>query len=664
MKLESILTKIKSYVLDITKNRLLLFFIISIIYMELMYAICVFQRVDIAFIYPVLFSISAGCLFTILSSIFKPQFNKIIAYLVTTLLGLTYCFYLVYFKIFKTTFSLYSFVGAKDALQFSSVIKSSIITNLFSILLFFIPLAIAVYFHKKVTLSERIIKMQVLLLCLMLFSFVLAIGAVQTTANKPNSQHSLYYKSTSPHLMVKKLGLLTTIRLDCKRLLLGFNPNSATENRLQYIKNLNLKKFLTKEPKFNIQSKYNVMDISFLDLLTKENNNKLLDMHKYFSSVQPSSQNKYTGLFKGHNLILITAEAFYPYAIDKDLTPTLYKLANEGFKFSNFYNPLWGVSTSDGEYAACTGLVPKAGVWSMSNSSKNDMRFTLGNQLRKLGYITKAYHNHTYNYYNRDISHPNLGYDYKGVGNGLKISPAWPESDLELIEQSTNEYIGDKPFHTYYMTVSGHFEYNFEGNNMSIKNKKYVEHLNYSDPAKAYLACNLEFEFALTELIKRLEEAGVADKTIIAISPDHYPYGLPKKQIDELSGHVIEENFELYKADFILWKKGMEQVIIDKPCSSIDILPTLSNLFGLKYDSRLLFGRDILSTAKPLVVFNNRSWITDKGKYNALTSQFSGSVDNEATYINIINNKVADIFNYSAYILETNYYSKVFKKNQ
>ena len=170
-------------------------------------------------------------------------------------------------------------------------------------------------------------------------------------------------------------------------------------------------------------------------------------------------QNKYTGMFKGCNFIFITAESLSHYVIDRDLTPTLYRLANEGFIFNNFYNPNWGVSTSDGEYVACTGLIPKAGVWSFYHSGKNWLPFVMGNQFLRLGYSSRAYHNHTYTYYKRNISHPNMGYIYKGVGNGLKIKNTWPESDLEMVDVTTPEFINDEKFHVYYMTVSGHLSY-------------------------------------------------------------------------------------------------------------------------------------------------------------------------------------------------------------
>ena len=59
-----------------------------------------------------------------------------------------------------------------------------------------------------------------------------------------------------------------------------------------------------------------------------------------------------------------------------------------------------------------------------------------------------------------------------------------------------------------------------------------------------------------------------------------------------------------------------EPVVVDKPCCQVDILPTVSNLLGLEYDSRMLDGSDILSDSEGLVVFTSRCWMTDRGFYN------------------------------------------------
>ena len=337
-------------------------------------------------------------------------------------------------------------------------------------------------------------------------------------------------------------------------------------------------------------------------------------------------------------------------------------MVHEGYHFTNFYTPIWEVSTSDGEYVAVTGLIPTSGIWSFQESGKNALPFVLGNQLQKLDYKTLAYHNHTYTYYGRHISHPNLGYVYKGLGNGLDVKESWPESDLEMIEKTVPEYMNSQPFHTYYMTVSGHMQYSFTGNYIAWKNKKYVEDLPYSEQAKAYLATQIELDLALEHLLSQLENAGIADQTLIAISADHYPYGLEDQTIDELTGHAVEGNFELYKSPFILYAKGMDPEIITKPASSLDILPTLSNLMGLEYDSRLLMGQDIFSDSEPLVSFLNKSFITEKGRYNSITKEFITNAGEEVdeAYIEYISSVVEAKFYYSAKILETDYYRKVF----
>jgi lipoteichoic acid synthase len=665
------------------------FFIFSTIYLELIFRLWSLKDLSFDFVFALLFSLSSGTVLYILSSMFSPKINKIVSSTLLSMLILIYCTQLIYFNVFKTPLSFFSLTGAGNILQFQNIILDAILKNVFAIILLIIPLAIFIFLGRKYSFNRLKLKTLCFAFGFFLFSYMISLISINLTSKNDFSQYTLYYKASIPELSVKKLGLMTTMKLDIKRLVFGFDHTEPTYNSsidtnpgdsvacdvysAEATPNPDCIDKLTSpciEPEntpFNSvpspEPSYgtNIMNINFEDLIHSEKNKTILDMHKYFSSIEPTKKNAYTGIFKENNLILITAEGFSPYAISQELTPTLYKMSTEGFVFNNFYNPIWGVSTSDGEYVACTGLLPKAGVWSFSRSGKNYMPFAMGNQFKELGYTTKAYHNHSYNYYNRNITHPNMGYEYKGVGNGLKINSTWPESDLEMINVTVDEYIGSSPFHTYYMTISGHLNYSFGGNYIARKNKDYVKDLPYSDASKAYIACNMELEFAMKSLIEKLEANGLADNTVIAISPDHYPYGLPKANIDELAGHEVEENFELYKSTFILWKKGIETVTIDKPCSSLDIIPTLSNLFGLNYDSRLMMGSDILSDADPLVIFSNRSWITDKAMFNSVTNsiEYTSGKSFDGDYVKDINKIVSDKFYYSAKILDMDYYKKV-----
>ncbi|WP_177188604.1 LTA synthase family protein [Alkalibacterium subtropicum] len=495
-----------------------------------------------------------------------------------------------------------------------------------------------------------------------------------------NSAYDLYFQTRDPILSVDRLGMITTMRLDFQRLTTGWSPTQRApempDSDPEPLKEPEIKKnvlqvsnnepgktdrkeeSVEKQPEKEIE--YNTLDIDFEKLMSSETNETIRQMHQYFSRVEPTAKNDYTGKFEGYNLIFITAESFAPYTVDEELTPTLYKMMHEGYNFTDFYVPLWDVSSSDGEYVSMTSLVPKSGIWSFSASADIKLPFVMGNKLKENGYHTAAFHNHSYTYYNRDASHPNMGYKYTGIGNGLDIQGGWPRSDLEMMEASVPEYIDDEPFHVYYITVSGHMQYSFAGNNIAYKNKEYVKDLPYSDQAQAYLATQIELDKALENLLSQLDEKGIADKTLIALTTDHYPYGLDNSTIDELAGHEVEKDFERHKSSLLLYTKGMDPVTIDKPSSNLDIVPTLYNLLGIDYDSRLFMGSDIFSDARPLVMFRNKSFITDKVKYNAATKEFvpreTDSKENYDEYIDAISLLIENKFYYSVKILETDYY--------
>jgi lipoteichoic acid synthase len=526
-----------------------------IAYLELLYRLWIFNNVNADYLFAFLFALSGGAVLYIITNLFPEKAGRAVIYAATFVLCFVYGVQLIYYCIFRTPLSLFSIGGAKDAMQFWDIIVEAILKNIVAVILLFVPLILLIMHGKLLMFGKRkpIEMSYVLLFAVVIFSFTLI--CITLTGDGPVSQYTLYFKENSPELSMNKLGVMTTMRLDFERLVLGEltgspaggltgkadtdgangdgnpgnpvnNPGLVTgnddgqagdsdpaggdgdEKGNPGISGNNEAAGEPDEPAVAIKP-YNVMDIDFEALLASGEKDPLYSLHKYFSTVEPTATNRYTGMFKGCNLVMITAEGFSSYVISPELTPTLYMMANEGFVFKNFYNPVWWVSTSDGEYVACTGLIPKSGVWSFYKSGNNYMPFVMGNQFRKLGYITKAYHNHTYTYYRRDVSHPNMGYDYKGVGNGLNVKKTWPESDLEMIEVTAGEYIGDKPFHAYYMTVSGHMNYSFGGNQMARKNREFVEHLPYSDTSKAYIACNLELEFAMKALMDKLEAAGI-----------------------------------------------------------------------------------------------------------------------------------------------------------
>ena len=668
-------------------QKVILYFIGCIIYLEIVLHLLVFKEIDGKIIYPILFAIPLGLVFALLSSAFEPKVNKIIMWIITSIICLLFSVQLIYYHVFKVFFSFQTIGMAWDAFSnFNKDIYAAIKDNILGLLLVFMPLPM-LYHLMKETLSYETIqgKEQGILFAGALVSHIIALLALFIFGTGAFSPYDLYHNNRVPELSGKQLGMVTMIRFDLSNLLsrddeleltdISVMQQASKEESSSKENTSKSNKVASPTPSHEtinnstatpipIDRSPNIMDIDFKALASQEANETIRTLHKYFDSVQPTNKNEYTGMFKGYNLIMIVAEGFSPYAVHKEKTPTLYKLVNEGFVFRNFYTALWQTSTSDGEFVALNSLIP-IGTRSMYRTRNNLLPFSLGHQFNRIGVESKAYHNHTYTYYQRDKTHPNLGYKFKAIGNGLVLETAnvWPASDLEMINATVDEYIREEQFHVYYLTVSGHMNYTFTGNSMSYRNKDEVADLPYSSDVRAYIACQMELDKALEALIKKLQEAGVADKTVIALSADHYPYGWEKEKLDELAAYTIEPNFEIYKNHFILWNSSMKnKIVVDKPASSMDILPTLLNLFGLKYDSRLLMGQDILSDSDPLVIFSNRSFITDKVMYNSETGKAILLTGEEVSdeYIDLYNKIIKNKFDVSESIVKYDYYRYVF----
>ena len=421
---------------------------------------------------------------------------------------------------------------------------------------------------------------------------------------------------------------------------------------------------------------YHTMEkLDFAALAESTPNSGVGVLHHYINSLTPARENQYTGLFKGKNLILITAEAFTKQVIDPKLTPTLYRMATRGIQFTDYYQPAWGGSTTTGEFSNVVGMIPSTGGMCMNQAVRQDLFLTMGHQLQKLGYFSAAYHNHNANFYDRNKTHTHLGYDhfYARYGGLEGITPIWPESDLEMIDVTVPQYIDHQPFSIYYMTVSGHCGYSLKENAQARKNYDLVKDLDYVEAVKCYLASQLELEKAMTSLIKQLEDAGIADDTVIVIGTDHYPYGLERSTTWKNTADYICELYGVEKMDrftrdsnaLIIWSGCLEDMDlkVEEPVYSLDILPTLSNLFGVEYDSRLLVGRDVFSGEIPLVLWPDYSWKTDKGTYDATNGLFTpaqgASVGED--YIDYVSALVHNKFRFCSSVQSSYYFNTLSK---
>ncbi len=105
---------------------------------------------------------------------------------------------------------------------------------------------------------------------------------------------------------------------------------------------------------------YTVRDayMTYLKAEGDKNPEELAELDEIFSTQTPHAKNESTGKLKGKNLIILQLEGLDSWLLDKETTPTLYAMQQEGINFSkhySFYNG--GGSTFNSEMAVNTGYV-------------------------------------------------------------------------------------------------------------------------------------------------------------------------------------------------------------------------------------------------------------------------------------------------------------------
>ena len=650
-----------------TWRKNLLLFCLTGVYVELCLHLCVFGSMDRYAGYPVLFGLLGGALCTLVVSSLPKVLRQITGVFLVAAQVLLAEVQLVYQNIFGNFMPLNQVSMGENVMEsFGAQILYCIRGNLPRILLLLLPLLAAILclaLQRAQALKLRLRRQQALASFAVLLVLLLTItGSMYAGRNKPFSvYHTFTNVDTSTDSSYKKVGMLATTAQELRYMLFGsggsidITPSSLNTSDAPRTYNCN---------------SYNVIEgIDFTALADSADSDILKATDEYLANVTPTRKNNYTGLLKDYNLITICAESFCPWFISEELTPTLYKLSHTGIIFQNYYGTFQSVTTN-GEYTMCMGLYPDMSRTKTDSSfnvaGTNYLPFCLGNALKGMGYQAWGYHDYIGDFYNRNITHANMGYTFKAADSGLAMKIDWPSSDLEMMEASVDDYINSgEPFHAYYMTFSGHYQYNWD-NAMSAKNRDAVKDLPYSEPVKAYIACNLELEYALEYLMQRLEEAGVADKTCIVLTNDHYPYGLTEDEYNELAGQTLDTTFEKYRNSFICYVPGLsENIVVDEYCSTADILPTLLNLFGVDYDSRLLAGTDVLSSGIHAAVLSDKSFLTKTFRYDAGTETVIPADENTT-----VSDKLAEAyrlyvdsrFQLSGNILNSDYYAHVFAR--
>ena len=300
-------------------------------------------------------------------------------------------------------------------------------------------------------------------------------------------------------------------------------------------------------------------------LATREEQEEVARIHRYFAGRSVAPPHEKTGIFQNCNLILITAEGFSPDEVSPEEMPVLSRMFQQGWLFSDFHVPDWG-SRADNIYALLTGAIPDPSGENLRACTSNRMPLTMVQQLLRRGYHAWAFHRCTRSNCDEANCLEQLGYEWLGCATG----------DAASILDRVSDHIVDEAAFTLFADFGS-------------------------------LRDTAELEEALALLTTRLDFSDRLKNTVIVL--------------------CAAANGPDSAGSCVIWKPGITAETLSSPASPLDLTPTLSGLFGPEYDTRLYMGRDVFGADIPLVIFPDRSWISENGIDETLSSEVEERID-------------------------------------
>lgn len=368
---------------------------------------------------------------------------------------------------------------------------------------------------------------------------------------------------------------------------------------------------------------YQYLGLDFYrSFLQKDATEKNLDIASAFFEDYPGEQteNEYTGIFRGKNLVLVMMESMdYP-ALANENTKNLPHALENGIWFSNYYAPIFGNgATFANEFCLNTGLFAPSDGTAPYAYAQNQYPQSLPNLFSAAGYSANSFHENYAWFYSRGTMHRAFGYeDYHsyhdyGADDAAAVIDTYL-TDTPTLLADVLPYAQEKPFFSFVITYSAHLGYAPDSELVPYALERYVSaEQPLGDGAED--AEILRAKARITDdMLGRLIEAADED-TVFAFVTDHYAYGLSASTLlaEKGSGTWALQQ----RVPFVLYGKAADfpKRTVEKYCSSADVLPTLANLFGLRLPVSVP-GHDIFDEAyEGYVIFSNYTFCSEYGYY-------------------------------------------------
>ncbi len=354
---------------------------------------------------------------------------------------------------------------------------------------------------------------------------------------------------------------------------------------------------------------------TFLTKASGEETDALESLDAYYAAREPHADNEYTGVLAGKNLIMIMVESLDSWMITQDYMPNLYALSQKSVQLEHFYTPLYlNAGTFATEFITQTGVIPPLTGVSSDAYFTNALPAALPRLFAAEGYKVNSFHGASAAIYNRGTIHRNLGFEAYRSGQDMGMDDYMLDAQmLNAFDEITDK---DQPFYSFIITYSGHGPYTKDFDNIS---QPYLERAKAAVAASGVtgsedtmdqytraVAQMMETDAFIGGLMDRLEQTGLLEDTAVVIYGDHYCKYLTDTDF-LLSLKGAENRNLLCNTPCLIYSKDLDPQTVEKYASSVDVFPTVCNLFALKADLRYFVGDDVFSDRGGVVFWRDSS---------------------------------------------------------
>ena len=333
---------------------------------------------------------------------------------------------------------------------------------------------------------------------------------------------------------------------------------------------------------------------------------------------QISGKNARTGLLRDKNLLMVMVESLDTWMLTPEYTPNLYALQQQGLDFTHFYTPLFlSAGTFNTEIITQTGMIPAVSGLSSSAYSTNRFPLSLAHVFRDADYSANSFHAASPAIYSRGSVHTNLGFE--AYHNYVDMGMEDYQLDAQMIGGYEDMVPREGKFFNFVITYSGHGPYTEEMGNIAVPHWAEAQAAVAAsgitgssadmDEYTRAVAHIMETDEFVGALVDRLREEGRLDDTVLVIYGDHYSKYMSNKEfLNQIKGVTGENPVDLYHTPCFLYGGGLAPEKVEKYCSSVDLAPTLVNLFDLPVDRKYYIGDDIFGDKGGVVMLPNYRW--------------------------------------------------------